>query len=74
MVSKQRGSLRRKSSPSDGKGPQSRNSRAKKPASKSVYLRGTSTRTRTSLIGTTIYQPDVKPSILGRKLLAALKG
>jgi hypothetical protein len=30
-------------------------------------------RTRTSLIGVTIYQPDVEPSARGRRLLAALE-
>jgi hypothetical protein len=30
-------------------------------------------RTRTSLIGVTIYQPDLEPSPIGRKLLAALE-
>jgi hypothetical protein len=32
-----------------------------------------STRTRTSLVGMTIYQPDLQPSAVGRKLLEALK-
>jgi hypothetical protein len=30
-------------------------------------------RTRTSLFGVTIYQPDIEPSPLGRKLLDALE-
>jgi len=30
-------------------------------------------RTRTSLVGATIYQPDLKPSPAGRKLLEALE-
>jgi len=32
-----------------------------------------SPRTRTSLAGMTIYQPDLKPSAVGRKLLESLE-
>jgi hypothetical protein len=31
-------------------------------------------RTRTSIVGMTIYQPEVEPSPQGRKLLEALEG
>ncbi len=38
-----------------------------------AYQKG-SIRTRTSLVGMTIYQPDIEPSLQGRKLLEALEG
>jgi hypothetical protein len=44
----------------------------RKKNSKSVAPKSKRARTRTSLIGMTIYQPDIKPSALGRKLLDAL--
>jgi hypothetical protein len=47
-------------------------SKAKKRVHK-AYQKG-SIRTRTSLVGMTIYQPDIKPSPQGRKLLEALEG
>lgn len=40
--------------------------------SKSVATKSKRARTRTSLIGMTIYQPDIEPSAIGRKLLDAL--
>jgi hypothetical protein len=42
-------------------------------ASKNGISTDPSTRTRTSLVGMTIYQPDLQPSALGRKLLDALE-
>jgi len=47
-------------------------SRPKKSASKKLY-KAAPTRTRTSLVGMTIYQPDLKPSPVGQKLLEALE-
>lgn len=47
-------------------------SKAKKRVHK-AYQKG-SIRTRTSLVGMTIYQPDIEPSPQGRKLLEALEG
>ena len=45
--------------------------RPKKRASRKLYF---AVRTRDLLIGATIYQPDLKPSPVGRKLLEALEG
>jgi hypothetical protein len=44
----------------------------RKKHSKGVAYKSKSARTRTSLIGVTIYQPDVEPSAQGRRLLDAL--
>jgi hypothetical protein len=44
----------------------------RKKHSKGVTSVSKRARTRTSLIGMTIYQPDIEPSPLGRKLLNAL--
>ncbi len=71
MVSKRRASLNGDSSARNRQGHAS--DRPKKRASKKVYLKATPTRTRTSLVGVTIYQPDLKPSPVGRKLLEALE-
>lgn len=46
----------------------------KKRAHKKTHLKAAPTRTRTSLVGMTIYQADVEPSPQGRKLLEALEG
>jgi hypothetical protein len=43
-----------------------------KKRSKGVTSESKPARTRTSLIGVKIYQPDVEPSAKGRKLLYAL--
>jgi hypothetical protein len=48
-------------------------SRPKKRASKKLLYKVAPARTRTSLVGATIYQPDLKPSAVGRKLLEALE-
>lgn len=40
--------------------------------SKRVATKSKRARTRTSLIGMTIYQPDLKPSAKGRRLLDSL--
>lgn len=48
-------------------------SRPKKRASRKSFYKVAPARTRTSLIGATIYQPDLKPSSVGRKLLEALE-
>jgi hypothetical protein len=45
----------------------------RKKHSKGVATKSKRARTRTSLIGMTIYQPDLKPSAKGRKLLEALE-
>jgi hypothetical protein len=44
----------------------------RKKHAKGVIYESTRARTRTSLIGVTIYQPDVEPSAQGRRLLDAL--
>jgi hypothetical protein len=44
----------------------------RKKHSQSVATKSKRARTRTSLIGMTIYQPDLEPSAIGRKLLDAL--
>jgi len=72
MVSKRRGKF---SEPSTRKGEAmpAGISRQKKTASKKGQLKKSSARTRTSLVGMKIYLPDVKPSLVGRKLLKALE-
>jgi hypothetical protein len=48
--------------------------RTKKHAPRKLYFKRTgAARTRTSLVGATIYQPDLKPSPVGQKLLEALE-
>jgi hypothetical protein len=44
----------------------------RKKYSKSLAPKPKRARTRTSLIGMTIYQPDLEPSDIGRRLLVAL--
>ena len=73
MVTKRRASFNGDSSARNRQGHASGIARPKKRASKKVYLKATPTRTRTSLVGVTIYQPDLKPSPVGRKLLEALE-
>jgi hypothetical protein len=46
--------------------------RSRKKHSKGVGTKSKRARTRTSLIGMTIYQPDLEPSAIGRRLLDAL--
>jgi hypothetical protein len=64
MVSKRRTGVSEDSSAKNRHGRASGVSRPKK---------ASSTRTRTSLVGMTIYQPDLKPTPVGRKLLEALE-
>lgn len=48
--------------------------RPKKHAPRKLYFKRADTvRTRTSIVGATIYQPDLKPSPVGQKLLEALE-
>jgi hypothetical protein len=68
MVTKRRPGLNGASAPKGRWGQPAAIAGAKKGAK--GYLKP---RTRTSLVGTTIYQPDIKPSSLGRKLLEALE-
>jgi hypothetical protein len=71
MVSKRRNSL---NADSAARNRQTRTPRiSPKKYAKRAPLKATSTRTRTSLVGMTIYQPDLKPSPVGRKLLEALE-
>jgi hypothetical protein len=73
MVTKRRASFNAGSS-SNRQGHTPSVAKLKKRAYKKAYLKASPTRTRTSLVGMTIYQPDVKPSPQGRKLLEALEG
>jgi hypothetical protein len=73
MATKRRASFNGDSSARNRLGHASSISRPKKHASKKTYLKTSPTRTRTSLVGVTIYQPDLKPSPVGRKLLEALE-
>lgn len=73
MVTKQRAPIQKKPSIRNLEGPLPRMSRAKKIVDKKDVLKSASVRARTSIVGTTIYHPDVKPSALGRKVLAALE-
>jgi hypothetical protein len=73
MVTKRRASFNGGSSESNPQGLASAIARPKKRAFKERYLKVSPTRTRTSLVGVTIYQPDLKPSPVGRKLLEALE-
>ena len=48
--------------------------RPKKRAPRKLYFKNAgAARTRDSIVGATIYQPDLKPSPVGRKLLEALE-
>ena len=73
MVSKRRAGLNGGSAAKHRRGRSSGVPRAKMSASKNGISKDPSTRTRTSLVGMTIYQPDLQPSALGRKLLDALE-
>jgi hypothetical protein len=73
MVTKRRASYNGGSSSSNRQGHASGIARPKKRAFEKGYLKASSSRTRTSLVGVTIYQPDLKPSPVGRKLLEALE-
>ena len=48
--------------------------RRRRKHTKGVATKSKRARTRTSLIGMTIYQPDLEPSARGRRLLDALNG
>jgi hypothetical protein len=72
MVTKRR-SFSGGSSASNRQGRAPAVARSKRHASKKGYLKASPARTRTSLVGVTIYQPDLKPTPVGRKLLEALE-
>ncbi len=73
MVTKRRTGINGSSSAKTRQRHASGGARSKKSASKKGSLKTSPARTRTSLVGMTIYQPDLEPSAVGRKLLAALE-